>query len=76
DLQEPLRKIQTLAGRILDKEQQTLTDSGKDYFGRIQKAAERMQQLIHDLLAFSRLNSEERTFETTDLSVLVQEVIS
>jgi len=75
DLQEPLRKIQTLASRILDKEQQNLTDSGKDYFQRIQKAAERMQQLIHDLLAFSRISTEERTFETTDLSLLVQEVI-
>ncbi len=76
DLQEPLRKIQTLASRILDKEAQHLTDSGKDYFGRIQKAAERMQQLIHDLLDFSRLSTKERTFEATNLSVLVQEVIS
>lgn len=76
DLQEPLRKIQTLAGHILDKEQQNLTESGKDYFQRIQKAAERMQQLIHDLLAFSRLSTEERPFETTDLGGLVQEVIS
>ncbi len=76
DLQEPLRKIQTLAGRILDKEHQNLTDSGKDYFGRIQKAAERMQQLIHDLLAFSRLITGEWKVKTTDLSGLVQEVIS
>ena len=76
DLQEPLRKIRTLASRILDKEAQNLTDSGKDYFQRIQKAAGRMQQLIHDLLAFSRLSTEERTVETTDLSGLVQEVVS
>jgi two-component system CheB/CheR fusion protein len=76
DLQEPLRKIQTLASRILDKEHQNLTDSGKNYFGRIQKAAERMQQLIQDLLAFSRLSTEERIGETTDLSGLVQEVVS
>jgi len=76
DLQEPLRKIQTLAGLILDKEHQNLTGNGKDYFGRIQKAAARMQQLIHDLLAFSLLSTEERTFEATDLSLLVQEVIS
>ncbi|MBC7571976.1 MAG: PAS domain-containing protein [Spirosoma sp.] len=76
DLQEPLRKIQTLASRILDKEHQTLTDSGRDYFGRIQKAAGRMQQLIHDLLAFSQLSTEERIFEITDLSGLVQEVVS
>ncbi len=76
DLQEPLRKIQTLAGRIFDKEHQNLTDSGKDYFGRIQKAAGQMQQLILDLLAFSQVSTEERTFKNTDLSRLAQEVIS
>jgi len=74
DLQEPLRKIQTLASRILEKEQDNLTDSGKDSFRRMQKAAERMQQLIQDLLAFSRLNTAERTVEMIDLGPLVDEV--
>ncbi|GAB2556891.1 chemotaxis protein CheB [Spirosoma areae] len=76
DLQEPLRKIQTLASRILEKEQANLTENGKDSFRRLQKAAERMQQLIQDLLAFSRLSTAERTFETTDLSLLINEVVS
>ena len=74
DLQEPLRKIQTLASRILEKE--TLTDSGNDSFRRMQKAAERMQTLIQDLLAFSRLGTAERTFETVELSLIVEDVVS
>ncbi|GAB2799615.1 hypothetical protein GCM10027275_51900 [Rhabdobacter roseus] len=72
DLQEPLRKIQALSGRILEKE--TLTERGKDSFQRMQKAAQRMQQLIHDLLAFSHLNAAERIVESTDLRLLVEEV--
>ena len=75
DLQEPLRKIQTLASRILDKEAQNLTDSGQDSFRRLQKAAERMQNLIRDLLAFSRLGTAERKFETIELRVVLEDVI-
>lgn len=75
DLQEPLRKIQTLAGRLLDKEEQNLTDSGKDSFRRMQKSAARMQQLIQDLLAFSRLNTAERNFENTDLRLIIEDVV-
>lgn len=75
DLQEPLRKIQTFAGRILDEENQQLTDNGKNYLHRLQLSAARMQQLIQDLLAFSRINTGERKFELTDLNVLVQDVI-
>jgi PAS domain S-box-containing protein len=46
DLQEPLRKIQAFASRILSKEMQTLSETGKDYFRRMQEAAARMQTLI------------------------------
>jgi signal transduction histidine kinase len=74
DLQEPLRKIQTFANRILEKEYAVLSGSGKDYFSRIQSAAARMQQLIVDLLAFSHLNTPEREFENADLNKIIDEV--
>jgi light-regulated signal transduction histidine kinase (bacteriophytochrome) len=74
DLQEPLRKIQTLAGRILEKETKNLTEIGKDYFHRIQLAAGRMRQLIEDLLVYSRTNIAERKFEIVDLNLIIDEV--
>lgn len=74
DLQEPLRKIQTFASRILEKERANLTDTGKDYFGRIQQAANRMQTLIQDLLMYSRTNTTDRIFKETDLNEIVDEV--
>jgi len=74
DLQEPLRKIQTLSGRILEKETQNLSDTGKDYFNRIQSAAGRMRQLIEDLLVYSRTNIAERKFESIDLNKIIDEV--
>ncbi len=74
DLQEPMRKIQTFAGRLLETEHQNLSETGQDYFKRMQSAANRMQLLLTDLLAFSRVNSGELKFETTDLKSLVEEV--
>lgn len=74
DLQEPLRKIQTFASRILEKEYQNLSEKGKNYFNRMESAAARMQQLIQDLLAFSRVNSTERVFENYDLKQIVEDV--
>lgn len=74
DLQEPLRKLQTFAGLILEKEEQHLSEKGKSYFHLMQQETERMRQLIQDLLAFSRISTDEREFEDTDLSLIVEEV--
>lgn len=74
DLQEPLRKIQTFAGIILEKENHNLSDKGKYYFRLMQNAAERMQTLIQDLLAFSRFSTIDRKFETTNLIEIIEEV--
>ena len=73
DLQEPLRKIQTFANRILGKEHNILSDKGKNDFSRIQDAASRMQTLIEDLLAYSRTNITDRQFENTNLKEIVEE---
>ena len=76
DLQEPLRKIQTFARIILERESTNLSDNGKDYFNRMQNAARRMQLLLEDLLAYSRINATERKFEKTDLNAIIEEVTS
>ena len=74
DLQEPLRKIQIFANRVLEKEQDVLSENGKSYFSGIQRAASRMQTLIEDLLAYSRTNNTEKIFKITDLNELILEV--
>ena len=76
DLQEPLRKIQTFAAVILEKEVAVLSSQGKDYFKRLHSAANRMQTLIQDLLAFSHSGTSQEKFENTDLQKMLGEVIS
>jgi len=74
DMQEPLRKIQSFISIILKEEKETLSDNGKDYFQRIKSSAERMQKLIIDLLAYSRINETDRKFEKTELITIIDDV--
>jgi len=74
DLQEPLRKIQTFVTIILENDKDNLSENGKYNFQRMQMAAGRMQQLIDDLLAFSRIATTELKFEKTDLNSIIEEV--
>lgn len=74
DLNEPIRKIQIFIGILKDL---YLKDNPKaiDYVNRTMKSAERMQTLISDLLAYSRLSSKV-VLEKTDLNIVLQEVLS
>lgn len=74
DLQEPLRKIQTFVSRIIDKDQAALSEAGQSYLVRTQDAARRMQNLIQDLLAYSRLKKEVFPLEKANLFEIVAEV--
>jgi light-regulated signal transduction histidine kinase (bacteriophytochrome) len=75
DLQEPLRKIRTFSDRLHVKYNAVLDEDGKANIVRIQKAAERMQNLITDILTFSKISSEKLEFVESDLNKIVGEVI-
>jgi signal transduction histidine kinase len=74
DLQEPLRKIQMFSKRILEKEVHALSDEGKDFFHRMDNAANRMRVLIDDLLTYSRTNTSQKRFVKASLTELLKEV--
>jgi len=74
DLQEPLRKIQTFASRIVEIDFNNLSEGGREHLNRMQNSAKRMQTLIDDLLTYSRTNTVEREFKNTDLNLLIEEV--
>jgi signal transduction histidine kinase len=74
DLQEPIRKIITFSKLIEERESRNLSEDGKHYFNRLIAAAQRMQSLMHDLLAYSHINTSERIFEKTDLKDIIEHV--
>lgn len=76
DLQEPLRKIQAFGNRLKEKCGSALTDQGHDYLERMQNAAQRMQDLIDDLLSLSRITTRARPFVAVNLAQVTKEVLS
>lgn len=74
DLQEPLRKIQTFANLIMSSDYENLSDNGKQKFQRILYSANRMRQLIHSLLTFSRTNITDRQFENVNLNSVIEDL--
>lgn len=73
DLNEPIRKIQIFIKIIKDLYLKT-DDKAIDYVDRTIRSAERMQTLITDLLAYSRLSAQVKP-EKTDLNIVLQEVL-
>jgi len=75
DLQEPLRKIQTFISRISEKDNLIMDEKSKEYFARIQASVNRMRTLIDDLLLYSRTTKTDKSFERTDLNMLLENTI-
>ncbi|MBA3548734.1 MAG: PAS domain S-box protein [Nannocystis sp.] len=76
DLQEPLRKIQAFSDRLREKFREELPEAGRDYLERIRNAAKRMQDLINDLLMFSRLSAKEQRYTRANLNKIAKSVLS
>jgi light-regulated signal transduction histidine kinase (bacteriophytochrome) len=72
DLQEPLRKIRAFGDRLQTRYAPLLDEKGADYINRMRNAAERMSNLINDLLEFSRISTRGKSF----VNVPLQEVIT
>jgi len=76
DLQEPLRKVQAFGDRLEKKCADALSDEGRDYVSRMKNAAGRMQNLINDLLTFSRVSTKNQPFQPVNLKKIAEEVMS
>jgi two-component system, LuxR family, sensor kinase FixL len=76
DLQEPLRKIQAFSERISTMYADALDATGLDYLSRMNSAAARMQKMINDLLAYSRVTSQTHNFVKVSLAEVVDQVLS
>ena len=75
DLREPLRKIQVFTNSILESEQERLSPRGREYFDRILTSIGRMSSMIDDILNFSKINAEAKSFHHIDLNELLNEVV-
>ncbi|GAA4343800.1 PAS domain S-box protein [Flaviaesturariibacter amylovorans] len=74
DLKEPIRKVRTFANRLRETLDSRMSEKETGYFTRMELAAQRMGQLVDDLLAYSQARPGEGLREHVDLNELLQDV--
>ncbi|GGK12811.1 histidine kinase [Pilimelia terevasa] len=74
DLQEPLRKVASFCQLLQRRYGGQLDEKADQYIAFAVDGAQRMQRLINDLLAFSRIGRRTSQFEALDLNAVLARV--
>jgi signal transduction histidine kinase len=74
DLRAPLRAIDGFSQALLEDHAAALDERGREHLGRVRAAAQRMGELIDDLLQLSRVSRAELVRAPVDLGALAREV--
>ena len=75
DLRAPLRTMEAYARALCDDHSAQLTAEGKYFAERIVKNAERMDRLMQDVLAFSRLTHAAMELQPLDVDAVLSDVL-
>ncbi|WP_413160510.1 PAS domain S-box protein [Capilliphycus salinus ALCB114379] len=75
DLRAPLRAIQGFAQVLIEDYSNQLDELAKEYINRMGASAERLDQLIQDLLDYSRLGRTEIQLRRINLASVIQGII-
>lgn len=76
DLRAPLRGIDGFSQALLEDYGDSLDDTARRYLERVRAGAQRMGQLIDELLAFSRLSRSALRLSRVDLAELARQVVN
>ena len=74
DLREPLRKISSFSMLLKDSLDGKLDMENQENLSFIIDGAERMTQMIEDILNYSRINTKVTAFETVDLNETIKQL--
>lgn len=75
DLQEPLRMVASYVQLLSQRYKGKLDTDADDFINFAVDGANRMQRMIQDLLAYSRLSTRGKSLELTDCEAVLNQVI-
>lgn len=76
DLQEPLRAISNYLQLVERGYKEKLDDKGKDFITRAVNGARRMQDMINDLLLYSRITTRAKSYEPCSFETIVDRALN
>ena len=76
DLQEPLRMVSSFTQLLSLRYHDKLDKDAQDFIGYAVDGAVRMQNLINDLLEFSRIETLGRKFQPVDMNAALQQAVN
>lgn len=76
DLSEPLRTIVNFSQLLQQEYADKLGEEGRRYLGYVEEAALSMQNLVHGILGFSRIDAAADAFEPVDCNLVLQSVLA
>ena len=76
DLRAPLRSMGGFAAMLVDEAGPALSEAGLNFANRIKRAAEVMDSLLRDLIAFSRTAHQRIELTAVHLETVVQSVLN
>ena len=74
DLRAPLRAIDGFSQALVEDYRDQLDETAKDYLNRVRAAAQKMGNLIDDLLKLSRVSRSDITLLSVDLSAMIKTI--
>lgn len=76
DLQEPLRNISIFTQLLAQRFQDSLDPEAREYIDYAVDGAKRMNALIHDLLAYARVATQEMPSQRIDMGEVLESALS
>jgi PAS domain S-box-containing protein len=75
DLREPLHVVAGFLGLLAKRCQGKIDPKGEEYIDQAMKSVKRMEQMIDDILSYSRISTRGQEFKSTDCNAVLDQVL-